>query len=305
MTGYPPGSLKYGRYVAEVTYGTMPTGTLSWMGDTITAQDTTDYQRTFVPMPDTRATLGVVQSGPYHAGFTAKYYARASNWKTFWATYVLGSTTATTQTLPSFTALFDVYDGTTHNYRVYNGCKVNRGTIRGAGPGKLLEFEVEVLAQFNSQSTTKNLTEVQTVTIGSDPTPPVTSCLSYAAYGQRNINGAGLATWQLQEWSLTVDNHLSREDGHVLNGATYYPCTTALHEGERDIWFEGTLKHSAQTYQDMLKSNTLMTAVTLPIDTDTVTLATGYPAPDMKYIEYGHRVHDERVKFGFTSIAIA
>jgi hypothetical protein len=302
---YTAGEWQYGRYIAESAYGTILTGALSWMGELIDWQDTSNHKVNPVVHSGSRS-FGQIEAGPYECGFRARYHAKVGAWKPYWMVYGCGATGALTDHLGSFTSLFDMYNGTDHAYLAFNGCKVDKARIIAPGPGKFLEFETDVLAQWHFPSDAdKALTGLQAVTMGADPTPPSTAPLSWAGNAQINIAGDGAADIYLQSWNLTVDQHLEREFG-IKTGAdaAKYPLTVAMHEGLRDIIFEAELVAQNQTYANAKKNNSLITALTLGVDTDTITLANGRLMRD-DFPAYKQGINRESIKIRFPTLTVA
>jgi hypothetical protein len=231
----------------------------------------------FIILPGDRG-YGVTQSGPDKNGCTLEFHGRAAaaygDWRDFIAVYGFGGRDAPAAALGSFTLV--VYITSTGKYEVYTGCRVNKAVIDAPGPGKLLEFSMQIFAQDHMPEAALAITDIQNVTIGAAPSEPTSSLLFWASNCQVNLGGAGLATQYFKKWTLSVDNHLDRIEGvKVWNDATKHQQTVEIHEGEREITFECTLAMKDSTW-DLAKINkTAVTALTIPIDDDTITLSTG------------------------------
>lgn len=303
------GNVGYLHYVAESSYGTIPTGVLSWGMDITSFTQTANFNTEEYWIPASRSYNSTTR-GPYDIGYTAKGYSRVSTtsatFLNFFALYGMGATNGTTaETIPDFTTQMNEVVSTNNYYSFFPGCKIDKLTISTEGPGMPYVFEIDVLAQYVEKETSKDVTGIQTVTVGANPTAPTGAVLRWNAVSQINLAAGGLANWYPKNWKLTIDNHLERQYGHKTGGdAAIYPVTVALNEGIRDITFECELWHEAETYTDAKIANSAVTAITLTIDGAVLTLNNGYFVAD-DYPELKHDLMTEPIKIKFKSISIA
>lgn len=305
MVAYTKGSLRHGYFIAEANYGVTPATAFSYAGDSNYYELKHNDKPEFKPGPGSRAWT-TLQVGPYEKAFRYSARARVASWKGFWALYGMGSLTGTGDDIGDFTFQDDVYDGTTHGYHVANGCKFDQLEIVAPGPGQLYEFIGDIMCQWEESQATRVLHSLQDVTLGAEPSIPAGAELTWNANSQINIAGGGLADWYLQDWKLTVKQNLSRKDGILTGHDTYkYPTTVALNPGALEVFFECSIISENHTYYDLLKNHTLITQVTLPIDTDSVKLNTGYLIPDTwpKWDNMADK-NIEKLKFKFTTVTI-
>ena len=303
MAAYTTGELKNGQYRDEATWGTMQTGAMTMMGKTRIARPMHDDKHEFVPFAGTRSNFSL-NHGPWDKGIYSKIVPLASNWKNFFLYYGWGSASGVAEHLDSFTAQFDVYNGTTHAYQLLNGCKMNKLEIIGVGPGKMFEFDFEAYSQYAWQQSSKTVSNIQNITLGADGSDPGTSEVIWNGNAQINLGGGGLSTFYPQNFKLIVDNKLFREPGikEAYDGSKY-PVAIALHEGVRDIIFEATVISQNQTYHDAMRLKTAVTALTFPIDGETITLSNGHFMPT--YPEYKQEINTEQIRIKFTDVSIA
>ena len=177
--------------------------------------------------------------------------------------------------------------------------------IRAPGPGRLVEFEADVVAQYVTPDTDKSITGLQTVTVGANPSDITTARVNWAGISQINIAAAGLANWYPDEWSLTIDNHLKAHLGtRVGADSNKYQVAIGLDEGPTDIIFECKLPLENETYTNAKLAGSVITALTLPVDNKTVTLSTGYfEANDLPTLQ--HDILSQSIKARFKSLSIA
>jgi len=301
---YTAGELKTGNYVLESVFGTIPTGALAYAGDTTALYNTSDDGIQFLNLPGSRS-YGAHTHGPYKKACTYKAYSRvAAEWKDFWAKYGMGATTGLLDHLSSFTFTCDLYNGTTHVYQIYSGCKINKLTISWEKVGKVIEFEADIWAQWHQTANAKAITGLQNVTIAADASTPAGAILFMASNPQINIAAGGLANLYAENAKLTIEQHLEREDGDkVGDDSVHYPTAIGIHENERDIIFECNAISKDQTYQDAMRAGSVVTALTIVIDNETVTLSNGEFEPS--YAKYEQKVNREPIRIRFKTLAIA
>lgn len=307
MAKYTRGSVGHAMYVAESVYGTIPTGAMSWAGETQEYSPEHNFHQEFVPGPASRSFTEGLSMDTWEMAFRLQALAKVSNWKSYWARFGMGSTSGTADALDSFVQQVDIYDGSTHSYHVANGCKMNRLEIDAKAPGAAYLFNAQNFCQWEEGFSTRAVNTIQNVSLGAEASDPATAILGWNGNSQINVAGGGLATWYPQNFKLIVDNHLTREKGVVTGYDTNkYPTAIGLSPGQREIIFEGQVISGDMTYYNIMKSNTLITSLTIPIDTDTVTLTYGRPYRDQwpKWLNTND-VNLEPVRFRFKSISIA
>ncbi len=312
MAQYSPGELKTFYYVPEVTYGTTPTDALTWGCDLVSLKPRVNANKDFHSTESsTNGTYGAVTRGGWEIGYTMEGLAHVASgsydWFDFWAVYGLGSATACTRHLGSFTAQVGKTVSSSNYYDFYNGCKINKLTISCDGPGKLIKFSAEVMCRWVTQDTDKTIAGLQAVTVGANASDITTAILTWTGASQINIAAGGLTTWYPRKWELVVDNHLERMMGNVTGAdAGQYSVTYALSEGLREITFTCDLPYEGETYTAAKLASSAITALTIPVDNETITLSTGELLVDGDdWPEYGHKLMDEPVKIKFKSIGIA
>lgn len=300
------GELKMATYHPEATFGVIPTDVLHYLGGTLNLDNDSDDQGVFLSIPGSTSDFAF-QRGPYNKGFTLKYLARAGgawgDWRDFIAKYGWGSVTAMANHLDSFT--FCAYIASASAYEIYCGCKINKASISGTLPGQYLEFEAKVLAMFHTTSASKTLTDIQSVTLGADPSEPTEAYLYWDANHQINVNAGGLATFYPKKWTWSVDNKLDRNYGIKVGAdGVKYPLALELHEDQREITYEGELVLKGKTWDDYKRSGAAITALTVPVDNETVTLSGGKFVPS-SYRKIGQKMGSDSFRGRFTTLAIA
>jgi hypothetical protein len=169
MAGYTAGELQIGRWVAESSYGTMTTNALAYMGELLDLKLSHDDKTEFLIYPGSRS-FGSTRRGPFDKKYNIKCnVSNEVDWRTFWATYAYGSTTALTDHLGQFTALYDMYNGSAHAYQIMNGNKINKLTLSCEGPGQVIDFDADINCQWSEIDTDKAVTTIQAVTLGAEP----------------------------------------------------------------------------------------------------------------------------------------
>jgi len=296
--------------VEEITYGNTPATALSYTGEIARLAMDCNFNPELVYIQGSRI-FGASYRGPYDAGFTYKAWCRANsgsplwNWTDFWAKYGIGSATAPTLTLPTFSALTGKSVGANNYYNLWNGCKVNKFRIACDKPGTAMEFEFDCLAQMVEWDTDRNFSGLQLVAVyASDPTPPTTNLVTWR--GNLTIDlGGGAVTICPSKFSLTVQNNLKREYGtRVGNDAVSYPVALHLQEDKMELVVEMTLPHGTETYNLAKSAGTAITSLTLPVDNKTITLTGGVFAAN-DFPDYSQAPSEENVKMSFSNIAIA
>ena len=304
------GGLKVGQFLGEDTYGTMKTGQLGYAGDTLDLQPLpgNPFGTTFEHIPGDQVDF-FVDEDIFQGGFTRKYRMRSGEyWKNYCALYGYGSTSglpsASGQHLGQFTFLDDVYDGTTHAYQVFNGCKFNKLMISGRRPKAAILFEDEVFSQWYQNDSDKNLTGIQTVTLGADAGAVSSDKLIWAGNSQINLAGGGLNDWYLENWKITQNNNLFREPGVKTGGdSNPYYVPMGLNEDGQEVIFEGEVIVKDMTYINAKINKTVVTAITIPIDDDLITLTGGTFTRD-DFPPFSQKSTRERIKVRFTGLAI-
>jgi len=313
MSVITTGELEQLYYVAETVYGTTPPvgtiATLTWGADLLQVKDTTDFQRTFDYISDSRA-YGVTTRGMAKCGFDAKCYARNNAtpyfWTNFFALYALGAVGAVTEHLPSFSAQISIKQGAAYQRFLYNGCKMTKLVMGSEGVGRPIVFDASILARYVSYSTSKAFSGLQSLTLGADPGDPIASSDPVSWLKKLGYTLSGGATTDLlaRTWKLTIDNHLQAMPANILSGATYYPIASTIEEENREIIFEATIPAQDQTFETAKRNGTAMTSLTIPADNKTITLSNGY-FDDTDFPTYKQGLNDENIKIHFKTITIA
>lgn len=307
MGQYTAGELDALYYVAESAFGTTPTGAQSFGGDIISLKPSVDLVKEFILQGSNRS-FGTATKGPYRAGFAASLYNRSAvDWRTLFAAYAFGSTSGLADHLGSFSALVGKKVGAAYKYNMYNGCKINKLVISSELPGKPWVFDVDVMAQWVSQSTTKSFTGLQTVTMGAYPTEPAKPILTRLVNPQINLNAGGLAAFPVKKISLTVDNHLSRQPSCKVGAdSADYPLDAgeAINEGIRDIIVDYTIDATNETYTNSKLADQAVTALTIKVGAYTITLSGGvWEANDLPELKQDLMEESGRIRFNALSIA--
>ena len=307
MGQYTAGELDLFYYVAETTYGVTPTTGLAYGGDIISLKPLVDMQKNYVMLGGNRS-FGTVTKGPYKAGFQASMYARSAvDWRNFFAIHALGTTTALSDHLSSFSALIAKKVATSYKYNMYNGCKISKLVISSELPGKPWVFDVDVLAQWVSQSTTKAFTGLQTVTMGAYPSEPAKPILTWLTAPQINLAAGGLAAFPAKKISLTIDNHMTGQPGCKVGAdAVDYPLEAGenINEGIRDIIVDYTIDATNETYTNSKLADQAVTALTIKVGAYTITLSGGvWEANDLPELKQDLMEESGRVRFNALSIA--
>lgn len=307
MGQYTAGELDALYYVAESAYGTTPTGAQSFGGDLISLKPSVDVARNYIVHGANRS-FGSTTKGPYKAGFSASLYNRSAvDWRTLFAAYACGSTSGLADHLGSFSALVAKKVGAAYKYNVYNGCKISRLVISSELPGKPWVFDIDVLAQWVSASTSKTFTGLQSVTMGAYPAEPAKPVLTRLTQPQINLAAGGLAAFPAKKLSLTVDNHLvGQPDVKTGADAAAYPLNAGqnISEGERDIIVDYTIDSTNETYTNSKLADQAVTAMTIVVGAYTITLSGGvWEANDLPELKQGLMEESGRIRFNAMSIA--
>ena len=311
MTGYPPGSLKDFQFVAESSYGTIPTGTMTWGGATIGYEPFVQVNTEFLNLPGS-AFHGSAIKGPFDVGCTLRWHDRTgSQWHDFIAAYGFGSASAQADTLNDFTLQVAVYNPNTSKYEwhFHNGCKIERADIIFPGVGKAVEFEVSVISQWLQiveHASSKAISgQMQDVTPGADASAETGSILTWAGNSQINLAAGGLATWYPTNLRLSLSRGIEREYGiKTGDDSVAYPVAIALHEGNAAIQVSGEVISQNQTYANSKRNREAITALTIPLDDETITLSNGdWDEPALP--AYAQAINRERIVGRFKSLAIA
>lgn len=308
------GELQKLMWIGETTYGTTPTSALTWGGDTLESKDNTDTKREYNLTSGSRS-FASTNRGMMLSGFDWKGYVRATSggysWVNFFALNALGSTTAVTDHLPSFSSQVQIKQviggATTYQNFLYNGCKLNRLEIMAKSPGQAYEFNINVASRWCTYSATKAFTGLQTVTVGADAADPnaVATPVAWTTPCQYNLAGAGYINFYPRNWKLTLDNHVAPMPGQMLGAdSSYYQVCGSLEEEEREITFECTLPAYGQTFQNAKRLGSLMTGIKMTIDNKVVTLGNGYFVEN-DFPTYKQALNDETFKIKFPIISIA
>lgn len=304
MAQFTAGELQVASFRAEAAYGTIQTGAMSLIGLPETYTPTSDLKGVYNVIPGSRA-FGSYHSEGHEYGFKAKLKTRTTLWTAFFALYGLGAAGGTTDHIGSFTALLDMLQ-TTHNYDIYPGSKINKLNISAARPYSEILFDIECFSKYQYASRgNKVLNTLQNVTLGDSATDPATAMIRWVSPVYINIAGGGDTLIYPETWNLTIDNHLSRENGLVVGyDEGNYQVAVSLNEGIREIILEMKLIAQNRTYWNARLNGTLITSVQLTIDGSVITLGTGYIIPN-EFPESKQDLNTETVKIKFKTITIA
>ena len=314
MAQYSPGELKKFYFVPEVTYGTTPTDALTWGCDLVTLKPKVNANKEFHMLESsTYGTYGAVTKGGWEIGFDMDGLAHAESgtydWTDFWGVYGWGAAAALARHLGSFTAQVGKTVASSNYYDFYNGCKINKLTIKCDGPGKLIQFSADVMCRWVTQDTDKTIAGLQALTVGANPTDITSAVLTWTGSSTINIAGGGAVAWYPRKWELVVDNHLERMMGNITGAdSNQYSVTYALSEGLREITFTCDLPYEGETYTAAKLASSAITAIKITIDSTAtapkvLTLTTGELLVDGDdWPEYGHKLMDEPVKIKFKSL---
>ena len=312
MANYSPGELANFNYVAESPYGTTPTGTALTWGCTIQSLKPKVNSHQVFHLGSTSRSYSDVTKGAWDVGFKLKGWARATSggydWRNFFATYGLGSTTALTEHLGSFTGQAEFIIGAGKVYWHFNGCKIDKLTINCEGAGQIVDFEADVIARWVTESTSKTQTGLQNgIVVGADADEITTAMLTWASNSKINIAAGGLAYWYPNNWKIEIDNHLTAHMGLVYGIDTnYYPCAASIYEGVRDILFTCERDLENETYNTAKLTGQAVTAITIPMDDDTITLSDGvFLLEDDDLPEFKRDIMTQPLRAKFKSISIA
>jgi hypothetical protein len=307
MAAFTAGELRKLYWVAESTYGVTPATALTWGGEILELSPMDDLKVRINRISGSRSAFDRTRDGA-EMGFRVKCLSRAVsggyNWRNLFAAYAFGSTTGLADHLGSFSAQVLKVVGGTSYYSQYAGCKINKLTLGADAPGEPFVFDAEVLARWLQKATAKAITGLQSVTVGADPADITTSLLTWNGVSQYNLGG-GLTNWYPKSLKLTVDNGMQRQMGNVVGAdSNRYVVPIGISEGQRDIVLEAGLWYEDETWVNARLAGTAVTAVTIPVDSYTITLSNGeLLANDFPTLK--HDLMDETVKISFKSLSIA
>ena len=320
MAQYSPGELKKFYYIPEVSFGTTPTDALTWGCDLVTLRPKVNANKEFHTLENSTAgTFGAVTRGGWEIGFDIEGLAHAESgtydWTDFRGVYGWGAATALARHLGSFTCQVGKTVSSSNYYDFYNGCKINKLTISCDGPGKLIKFAAEVFCRWVTQDTDKDITGLQALTVGANPSDITSSVLTWAGNStipsgsNINIAAGGATNWYPRKWELVVDNKLDRHMGNITGAdSLQYPCTYALNEGLREITFTCDVPYEGETYTAAKLASSAITAVKIPMDSTAttpkvLTLSNGELMVDGgDWPEYKHELMDEPLRIRFKSL---
>jgi hypothetical protein len=310
MANYSPGELANFNYITEAVYGTTPATALVWGCTIESAKPKVNAHQAF-HLGSTSRSYSDVTKGAWDIGFKLKGWSRALSvaiqWRDFWAMFGMGSITALTEHLPSFSAQFR-FDLAADVYWHFNGCKINKLKLSCDGPGQLIDFEADVIARWVEKSLSKTLAGLQAgVVVGANATDVTTAILTWSGVSQINIAAGGLVDWHPKSWSIEIDNGLDVTMGNIYGADTlYYHCARAIQEGKRDIIFTCEVDLENETYNTAKLAGSAITSLTIPIDDDTITLANGeIMLEDDDLPEFKRAIMVQPLRIRFKSIAVA
>ena len=104
---------------------------------------------------------------------------------------------------------------------------------------------------------------------------------------------------------LSLSRGMEREYGiKTGDDSTNYPVAIALHEGNAAIDFTAEVISQNMTYADSKRNREAITALTIPLDDETITLSNGeWDEPTLP--AYAQAINRERIAIKFKSLAIA
>ena len=281
MANYSPGELANFNYITEgASYGTTPVTQLVWGCTVQSAKPKVNPHKEF-HLGSTSRSFSDVTTGSWDVGLKLKGWGRATSggytWPNFWAYYGIGSATAMTEHLGSFSAEVRFEIAAAHVYWAFNGCKINKLTIKCDGAGQIIDFEADILAQWLERSASKTLAGMQLgVVRGADAAEITTAMLTWSEVSHITIAGSAEAHWYPKSWSIEVDNFLTPSMGNVYGADTnYYHCPIALNEGKRDIIFTCELDLEDEIYNAAKLAGTAITSIKMPIGSQLITLTNG------------------------------
>lgn len=312
MVALMPGGVRSINYITESAFGTPPATALVFGGTPRNIKPGYDPKKSFFIEPAsrsyTRTARGMIEVNPVIKAF-AHIASGGYDWKNFWAVFGMGSTSGLTNTLGSFLMQTSKsWDGgSTKLYNFYHGCKMDKLTITADKPGQPLLFEADIKAQFITYDTNKVITQMYSQTVGADATDITTAYATWAGVLQFNLGGAGLADFHPKTWKVIVENSLTPKPGIKVGYDTVkYPVALGFDEGIRNIIFEATIAHEDETYVNAKIADTAVTAITIPIDDETVTLSNGeFEANDLADPDAESTSNEEKIRIRFKSLSIA
>jgi len=310
MTGYTAGELKRMYYVPEVTYGTTPTAALTYGGAILRMTPKVNMAMERHWLGDTQGYTQVTR-GPYKAGYELEYYAHVDSgayyWYNFAAVYGLGAAAAFADHLGSFTTQFMKYVNPTYYYDFYNGCKINQLDLLFNKPGQPIVFKADVKSQFLTLGTSKTMTGLQNgVVVGANPTDIATNLLCRNGISQINLGAGGLVNWYPKTMALSIPRNLEPVEGVKLGAdSVNYPLEVLqLDEGQREVTLTCDIRYGNTTYKAAKLAGTAITALTIPIGNQLITLANGDFAAD-DFPEERQAIRDEPLKMHFKALTIS
>ena len=311
MANYSPGELANFNYISEgSSYGTTPATALVWGCTTESIKPKVNAHQAF-HLGSTSRSYSDVTKGAWDIGFKLKGWSRAVSsgvdWRTFFATFGMGSTTALTEHLTSFTSEVRFAIGAGYVYWHFNGCKIDKLKLACEGAGQLIDFEADIISRWVNKGTSKTITGLQSVVVGANANDVTTAILTWTGVSQINIAAGGPVDWHPKKWSIEIDNGLDVTMGNLLGAdAAYYHCARAIQEGKRDIIFTCEVDLENETYNTAKLAGSAITSLTVPIDDDTITLANGeIMLEDDDLPEFKRAIMVQPLRIRFKSIAVA
>ncbi len=297
-------------YVAESSFGVTPTSALAFGADIATGGNFRS-KVSKAKLFNYQAGSQIYQSTnkqAMKAGFSARLWNRSAvDWRTFFATYAIGSTTAFADHPGSFSLLMGKVRSGSYLYNKYNGCKISKLTIGSDLAGTPFYFDVDVIAQWIDWSASKTFSRIQSVTMGANPTDPAKPVDAWTGVMQININAGGLVNFKPRSFSLTVDRHMEGQPGNVLGAdGSYYSLQAGegINEGNAELIFDFTVATTGDTYTNSKLADDPITALTIPVGSRTITLTGGeWQGDDLP--ELKQALNEETGRILFKGIRIA
>ena len=237
------GALKPLQYIKESTFGTLPSGTLSYGGKISTQSQSNSFEiETFCS--DGSRTTEIVNYGAQEVGFEAEVGTYLDNGSYSWTWLLdmaLGTSSARAD-IPSFSALFEVAPD---QHYLYRGCKVDGLTLSASGVGKMVTAQVTAKAMTGKAGSTKS-----ELCSNTDATVPALNPVTHNAYPVITLSSTD-TTVPAKSWSISIANGLKLEEG-IVDGNALKAGSMIYPDGLLDITLEYTIASTSLIW-DKLK----------------------------------------------------
>lgn len=237
------GTLKPLQYIKETSFGTLPSGALSYGGKLSTQSQTNSFDiETFCA--DGSRTAELVNFGAQEVGFDAEVGMYLDDGDYSW-TWLLGmalGTSASRADVPSFSALFEAAPD---QHYLYRGCKVDTLTLTASGVGKMVMASVKAKAMDGTSGASKS--ELCT---NADATVPALNPVTHNAYPVITLDGSDI-TVPAMSWTVDIANGLVLKEG-IVDGKALKGGSAIYPDGMLTISLEYTIPSTSLTW-DRLK----------------------------------------------------